>query len=150
MSILRLIRLELARTNEFPEGSRHHGYEFVAPLTNDGHIDAGMWRETKERCWVRRFWGRDWDEHGMLKHVGHGWRFDYGSDAESDEPFFKLDKHAFVPGHYVSIREHDGVMWPFRVIYTLPVSAYKLAAERKPLKSRKRTHVDERHLADGI
>jgi hypothetical protein len=26
------IRLELARSKEFPEGSATHGYEFVAPL----------------------------------------------------------------------------------------------------------------------
>jgi hypothetical protein len=29
---LRSIRLELARTAEFPEGSAERGYEFVAPL----------------------------------------------------------------------------------------------------------------------
>ena len=29
---LRKIRLELARDHDFPDGSRHHGYELVAPL----------------------------------------------------------------------------------------------------------------------
>ena len=29
---LKLIRLELARTKEYPEGSAAHGYEFTAPL----------------------------------------------------------------------------------------------------------------------
>ena len=33
------IRLELARNAEFPEGSRAHGYEFIAPLGEDGHLD---------------------------------------------------------------------------------------------------------------
>jgi hypothetical protein len=33
---LKLIRLELARTPDFPEGSRRHGYEFVAPLDSTG------------------------------------------------------------------------------------------------------------------
>jgi hypothetical protein len=116
MSGLSRIRLELGRTQEFPQGSAQHGYEFIAPLTRDGHVDAVGWRRTKEHCGVRRFWGHDRDEQGMLRHVGHGWRFDYSVPNESDEPFFKLDTHAFVPGNYVSIREHDGVTRPFRVV----------------------------------
>jgi hypothetical protein len=32
------------------------------------------------------------------------------------EPIFKFDRHAFVPGEYVSITEHDGVTRPFRVV----------------------------------
>jgi len=122
MANLSHIRLELARTTEFPEGSAQHGYEFVAPLTGDGHIDAGAWRDSKEHCGVRRFWGGTKDEHGILRHVGHGWRFDYGKEND-DEPFFKLDKHNFVVGNYVSIREHDGVTRPFRVIEVEPVLA---------------------------
>src|SRR5215472_15213030 len=150
MSALKLIRLELGRTEKFPRGSHQHGYEFVAPLTRDGYVDAIAWRATKERCWVRRFWGRDRDEFGTLRHVGHGWRLDYGTDAEGDEPFFKLDQHAFVPGNYVSIREHDGVMRPFRVIYVLPVSMYKLAAEPNPSKAPRRPRAGVLHLVDGI
>ena len=122
MPQLSRIRLELGRTKEFPEGSAQHGYEFIAPLTREGHVDTSAWRSSKEHCGVRRFWGHERDEHGMLKHVGHGWRFDYGSPDESDEPFFKLDKHAFVPGNYVSIREHDGVTRPFLVIEVTPLS----------------------------
>jgi hypothetical protein len=121
MTGLSRIKLELGRTGEFPEGSTRHGYEFIAPLTSSGHIDALEWRRSKTHCGVRRFWGNDHDEHGMLKHVGHGWRFDYGTDVENDEPFFRLDLHAFVPGNYVSIREHDGVTRPFRVAEVTPV-----------------------------
>ncbi len=114
--ILQRIRLELARTPEFPEGSSEHGYEFVAPLTTEGHIDPKAWAESKERCRVSRFSGQE-VENGMLRHVGHGWRFDYdGRSTEDDEPFFKLDRHALTPGAYVSITEHDGVMRPFKVV----------------------------------
>ena len=38
--MLTRIRMELARMEGFPEGSHAHGYEFVAPLTANGHIDA--------------------------------------------------------------------------------------------------------------
>ena len=36
---LKRIRLHLARSKEFPAGSADHGYEFVAPLDSNGHID---------------------------------------------------------------------------------------------------------------
>jgi hypothetical protein len=116
------IRVELARTDGYPEGSRLHGYEFVAPLTGDGHIDASVWRTQKEKCRVRRFWRGEPDAWGVLRHVGHGWRFDYDRrETNDDEPFFKLDRHRLVTGAYVSITEHDGVQRPFKVVETIPI-----------------------------
>jgi hypothetical protein len=116
------IRLELARTPNHPEGSSAHGYEFIAPLTKDDRIDADAWREVKDQCKVFRFWEGEPDEHGTLRRVGQGWRFDYkAEEEEDDEPFFKLDRHALVPGAYVSITEHDGVQRPFRIISAVPV-----------------------------
>ena len=40
---LRTIRLELARSKEFPEGNARHGYVLKAPLTADGHLDVDAW-----------------------------------------------------------------------------------------------------------
>ena len=118
---LQRIRLELARTPEFPEGKRDHGYEFVAPVTADSHIDPRAWKKLKQECRVSRFSGQN-VEHGVLRHVGQGWRFDYdGRSTEDDEPFFKLDRHALTPGAYVSITEHDGVTRPFKVVSIMPV-----------------------------
>jgi len=122
MSLMR-VRLELARSPDFPEGSSMHGYEFVAPLNKDGHIDASAWKKLKDKCRVTRFWGESPEETGLLRHVGHGWRFDYNrSDDADDEPFFKLDRHALSPGEYVSITEHDGVQRPFRVLMVTPAN----------------------------
>ena len=118
---LKKIRLALARTEEFPQGSAAHGYEFIAPLTKDDHIDSQAWKSLKDKCRVIRFWGDQPEEEGTLRHVGHGWRFDYDkNDDADDEPFFKLDKHALTPGTYVSITEHDGVQRPFRVLSVTP------------------------------
>ena len=119
---LKQIRLELARTDGFPEGSDRHGYEFVAPLTEAGHIDPVEWCSSKKSCTVRRFWGGAADEAGHLQHLGHGWRFDYERPGTGDdEPFFKLDKHVLTPGAYVSITEHDGIQRPFRVVSVTPM-----------------------------
>jgi len=99
------IRLVLARAPEFPVGSCEHGYEFIAPLKAGEHIDGEAWKTVKEKCRVVRFWGDEPERDGLLRHVGHGWRFDYHTnDDAGDEPFFKLDKHSLSPGAYVSGR----------------------------------------------
>ena len=46
-----------SRAQGVPGGSAAHGYEFVAPLAADGHIDVAAWREHRANCRVRRFWG---------------------------------------------------------------------------------------------
>jgi hypothetical protein len=113
---LMAISLTLARTPEFPNGSAGHGYEFVAPLTQDGDVDPAAWKGVKAKCTVRRFWGAEDDKTGMLRHVGRGWRFDYDDrDDADDEPLFKLDVHPLRVGNYVSITEPDGVQRTFRV-----------------------------------
>jgi hypothetical protein len=115
---MKRIRLELARDHEFPGGSRDRGYEFAAPLDDDGHLSAGEWRDQRARCVVKRFWAHEKSELGRLVHKpGGSWAFDYDASREDDdEAGFKLDKHRFAPGEYVSFREHDGVLRTFRVI----------------------------------
>src|SRR5215472_4750773 len=93
---LKRIRLELARSKEFPYGSASHGYEFVAPLDIDAHIDAALWRECRDRCRVRRFWD-DEAEVGHLVHRPGGsehaqWVFDYDnrSAEHNDETGYRF------------------------------------------------------------
>jgi hypothetical protein len=113
---LKKIRLELARTPDFPDGSTQCGYEFTAPLNRAGKLDPKQWKQDKDKCTVRRFWQKTDDEHGRLTHHrGAKWVFSYKSEDE-DEPIFRFDKHKFVPGEYVSITEHDGVARPFRIV----------------------------------
>jgi hypothetical protein len=120
MGLMR-IRLELGRVPEFPEGSSRHGYEFVAPLTKDGHIDAEGWRAAKAKCTVVRFWGDELEETGLLRHLGHSWRFDYpGRTLSDDESFFRLDQHRIEAGGYLSVTEHDGVRRPFKIVSIEP------------------------------
>lgn len=114
---LKKIRLELARSPEFPEGSAERGYEFQAPLNQEGHLDHDEWPGVRGECTVRRFWHNEPDEHGRLVHRGGGWAFDYDPDSsDDDEPLFKLDRHVIVQGEYLSVREHDGELRTFRVV----------------------------------
>jgi hypothetical protein len=116
---LRTIRLELARDPGFPEGSPEHGYEFVAPLGRDGHIDVETWRKDRAKCKVRRFWRGADDQHGHLIHTqGRRWTFHYDLDRapQDDESGWKFDAHVFKPGEYVSVTEQDGETRTFRVV----------------------------------
>ena len=118
---LKHVRLELARTPDFPEGSARHGYEFMAPLDDTGHLHSLDWPTQKGACTVRRFWRGMDDEHGALIHRRDGsWAFSYAPGEDDDEPIFKFDKHRFTVGEYVTITEHDGVARPFRVTSVAP------------------------------
>jgi hypothetical protein len=116
-SALKTVRLNLARTKEFPDGSERHGYRFTAPLDGDGHLDADLWKEQKDRCRVVRFWAGEEEDIGHLVHRGGGWGFHYDlSGDEGDEFGYKLGNHRFVPGEYVSVRDEDGELHTFRVV----------------------------------
>lgn len=119
------IRLELARDHDFPSGSRDHGYEFSAPLDEDGHIDREEWKSCRDSCRVRRFWAGDADEvgHLVIKRGGQ-WAFHYDihGDEDDDETGYRFGAHAFRPGEYVSIREHDDEMRTFRVVSVREIS----------------------------
>ncbi len=121
------IRLNLARSKEFPAGSARHGYEFVAPLDAGGHIDPVQWQTHRQNCGVRRFWGGE-EEHGHLLHKPGGveharWVFDYeGAGAEDEESGYRFGSHAFRPGEYVTIRDEDGDMHTFLVVSVEPAT----------------------------
>ncbi len=115
---LKSIRLNLARTKEFPQGSDRHGYRLTAPLDADGHLDAEGWRKHRQHCRVVRFWAGEEDDVGHLIHrPGGSWGFTYDIDGdEGDESGFKLSSHRFVPGEYISIRDDDGELHTFVVV----------------------------------
>ena len=116
----RKIRLELARDPDFPDGSRRHGYEMVAPLDGDDRIDVSQWSRQRARCRVRRFWEGDDDEIGhLVRKPGGAWAFHYdiNGEADDDETGYRFGDHRFRIGEYVSIREHDDdQLRTFRVV----------------------------------
>jgi len=127
---LKAIRLELARDPDHPLGSAHHGYEFLAPIDPEGHIDAAQWRNHRKQCRVWRFWEGEDDEYGHLVRTRSGaWKFHYdiAGDPEEDEAGFRFDAHSFLEGEYVSLREQDGELRTFRVVSVRPAVTSRLA-----------------------
>ena len=120
------IRLELARSKEFPNGSPNHGYEFIAPLDSDAHIDAVLWQKYRENCGVTRFWG-DGEEIGYLVHKPGGpeharWAFDYHKTTHHEDEYgYRFGTHTFRFGEYVSIQDQAGELHTFRVVSVGPV-----------------------------
>jgi hypothetical protein len=108
--MLSKIRIELARTPDFPEGNRNIGYEFVAPLDPRDHIDVTEFHRLKERCRVRRFRPGEEDDIGhLVRKPGGSWAFHYDihSDEEDDESGYRFGDHSFRPGEYVSVKEDE-------------------------------------------
>ena len=125
--VLQRIRLTLARSKEFPEGSSHYGYELIAPLDGEGYLDVENWKVHRADCTVRHFAeGKD-DQFGMLVHKPGGkdharWVFDYDvKDASDDEAGFSFGTHRFAKGEYVSIRGTDGKLLTFAISAVEPL-----------------------------
>lgn len=111
---LKRIRLHLARSREFPSGSSQRGYELIAPLDRKGHIDERLWKQSRDRCRVRRFWEGEGDQVGRLVHKPGGseharWVFDYDEErSDDDEAGYRFGAHAFAPGEYLTLRDRNG------------------------------------------
>ena len=125
---LKRIRLNIARSKEFPSGSSQHGYEFVAPLDANGHIDPKIWQTQRDHCRVVRFWNGEEDQVGRLRHMPGGseharWIFDYDPKSTADdEAGYRFGAHRFAPGEYVTITGEDVEHHTFRVVSVEPAT----------------------------
>ena len=122
LTLLRRVRLELARDPNHPDGSHAIGYDFIAPVGDDGHIIESAYHDLKERCRVRRFSESEPDEVGhVVRKRGGAWAFHYDihGDPGHDETGYRIDTHRFIPGEYVSLREQNGELKTFRVVSVL-------------------------------
>ncbi|MGQ0588293.1 MAG: hypothetical protein ACT4N8_02005 [Sphingosinicella sp.] len=109
------IRLELARTRDFPDGSVGRAYLLRLPLDSEGRIDAAAVQQDPARATVRRFWTSEPDMIGYVVHTPRGWAFSYEPGDEDDEPIFHLESHALRLGEYITVTEPDGRKLPFRI-----------------------------------
>ena len=110
------IVLTLAREPGHPIGDQGIGYEIVAPLGSDGHIDAEQWRAHRTLCRVVRFRRNETPDVGhLVRRPGGSWAFRYDVlGDEADESGFHFDDHVFAPGEYVTVTE-DGSQHTYKV-----------------------------------
>lgn len=103
---LKRVRMELARSKEFPDGSANHGYEFNLPLTDDDRFDPAAWKGDSQLCTVVKFAPREDDSHGQIVRTEDGdWAFSYERGDWDDEHVFRMEAHAFNPGEYIAVTD---------------------------------------------
>jgi hypothetical protein len=122
---LHRVTLRLARNpvSGTVEGDDRHGYTLVAPLTSDGHLDEAAWHSQKEHCTVRAFAPNKPTREGRLARRGANWFFDYDrTQTDDDEPVFKLDRHRFVVGEYVTVTDDSDTPLTYRIAQVDPAS----------------------------
>lgn len=118
-----LVRLTLARTPEFPDGSDEHAYELVVPLLADGRIDAKAFAATPARATVQRLAPGQGVQRGQILHRRSAWAFSYAPGDADDEAVFHLENHPLIEGNYLTLTEPDGDQLPFRVVTVRPLSS---------------------------
>jgi hypothetical protein len=109
------IRLELARTRDFPDGSVSRSYLLRLPLDDSGLIDEGAVRANPGHATVRRFWPSEPDMIGYVIRKPSGWAFSYELGDADDEGIFHLESHPLKLGGYITVTEPDGRRLPFKV-----------------------------------
>ena len=109
------IRLELARTREFPEGSAIRAYLLHLPLDDEGLIDEAALGLAPAKATVHRFWPNEPDRSGYVIRTPMGWALSYEPGDADDESVFHLESHPIRIGEYVTLTEQDGQSLPFRV-----------------------------------
>lgn len=115
-----LVRLELARTPEFPRGSASRAFMLRVPLDETGVIDEAALARQPAMATVRRFWPNEPDQTGYLLRNGRDWIFSYTVGDDDDEKLYHLEEHPLRNGDYVTITEPDGSCYPFKVVHSVP------------------------------
>jgi hypothetical protein len=104
------IRLELARSENFPTGSVSRGYLVRVPLKADGSIDEDALQRAPRRATVRRFWSTEPDESGRVARIDGRWGLRCNGSGDR-----LLSTDHFASGDQVILVEPGGVSVPFRV-----------------------------------
>ena len=109
------IRLELARTKEFPGGSASRAYLLRLPLDSSGLIDEEALGHAPALATVHRHWPNEPDLSGYVVRTPNGWALSYEPGEDDDETVFHLETHPIRVGEYITLTEPDGRRLPFRV-----------------------------------
>lgn len=106
------IRLELASTGEFPDGSVGRAYLLQLPLDDRDRVDRNAFAASPSKAIVRRHWGVEPDQRGRIEPLGSNWAL----RCDRNRPrVLHLGRIAVRLGQRVSVLEPDGSILPFRI-----------------------------------
>ena len=109
------IRLELARTRDFPNGSASRAYLLRLPLDRRGLVDRSALTNEPAQATVRRFFPSEPDLIGYVVGTREGWAFSYGAGEAQAHALCPVDPRPLRIGEHVLVTEPDGARLPFRV-----------------------------------
>jgi hypothetical protein len=110
------IRLELARTADFPQGSEADAYVLRLPIDDIGFINRSAMNHTVESQIVHRMWPGEPDRTRVVIARWADWACLYGNSHMDDEGIFRLEHHPIKPGEYLTMTETAGRHLPFKVV----------------------------------
>lgn len=110
------VRLELARSPRFPNGSASRSYLLHLPLDSAGLVDEDAFRAAPALATVRRHWPNERDRSGLVIARKNGWVFSYAAGDADDEELCHLESQALRPDKQVMITEPDGERLTYRVM----------------------------------
>lgn len=118
MPAWRIVKLELASTEGFPNGSPGRSYLLRLPLDDDSRIDESIRAELPDHATVRRFWPDEPDRSGYILRRGSGWAFSFAIDGEDDEQATPchLEDSTFLVGEHLILHDHAAGAKPFLIV----------------------------------
>lgn len=108
------VRLELARTREFPRGSISRAFLLRVPLDGAGMIDAAAMTANPRRATVQRLWSSQPDQSGRVVRAASGWCFSFPR-RDGKDTVFGFDGEPLRLGGSVGVTDPDGNRLSFRV-----------------------------------
>ncbi len=111
-----LIRLDLARSESYPEGSHDHCCLLRLPLDAGGMIDITAIEASPEQATVLRSAPDAPERTGHIGRRDGQWVFSYAPGSDEDEQLFHLETHALLPGNYLTITDSSGEAACFQVV----------------------------------
>lgn len=113
-----LIRLDLARSERYPQGSHEHCYLLRVPLDARGFIDGDALCAHPDRATVLRSRPDEPERSGHIGQVNGDWVFSYAPGAGDDERLFHLESHPLQRDDYLTVIDGDGESLCFEVVST--------------------------------
>lgn len=111
------VRLELARSLDFPKGSPGRSYLLRLPLDESGRIDEPALRREPAQATVRRYWPNEPDLSGRVVPARDGWSLSYEPPAPARGATLsgRLPHRPIELGACIDVTEPDGRSLAFRV-----------------------------------
>jgi hypothetical protein len=111
----KVVRLELASSQEFPRGSAGRTYLIRLPINENCAIDSATLESQPSRATVRRYWPNQADKLGHLVRTPRGYAIRYDANGHAEPRLFKFGAESIRVGDQIIVTDPDGSELQFKV-----------------------------------